>query len=284
MWLEKKDFGMKMKTQRFVPWFGSNTENASQVGDMLRGCRFVGIPFGGGMCEVPFIDAKQISVNDAHRHIVNLCRVVANDELRARLAKDADAQPYQPDVLAFAQGAARQCEPDLRNDPDYFAALWYFVAVWMGRGGNAGTASEFNGALPVRWNANGGGSNRRYRTAIEALDDWGETFRRCEFVCMDGMEFIARFPDTDGNGLYVDAPWPDAGDEYRHRFTESQQRDLADCLTRFQTARVVVRFGENPLIRELYREEAGWIWRPLTSRNQANDVKPEFLIVRNVTP
>ena len=273
---------MSKKTQRLVQWFGANTENAPAVGKLLSGCRFVGIPFGGGMSEVPFIGAKQILVGDLHRHIINLCAVVANDDLRAALTRDAGEMPYHPDILKLAQQQASSfCGEPPFERPDYDAALAYFVCVWMGRGGKAGTDGEFTGGLPIRWNANGGGSNQRYRTAIEALDARGQAFRRCEFVCMDGLEFVRRIRNLDqqDDGLYVDPPWPGLGDGYRHKFSESDQRELARLLSSFRRPTVVVRFGEHPLIRELY-PEADWTWMPLESRTQANERKAEFLIVR----
>lgn len=268
------------KSERLLPWFGSNSENAAEAGSMLRGCRWVGIPFAGGMSEVPFIDAKQILANDLHWHVVNLCQCLADGPTREWIANEANNLPYHPLVLEDAQRIATTFSSGCAM-PNRQAALWYFVAVWMGRGGKAGTAAEFDGELPIRWNANGGGSNRRYRTAIEALDAWGVAFRRCEFVCLDWRAFLAKCHDEFGHGLFIDAPWPDAGEEYRHRFGDDDQRGLAETLLGFQCAREVVRFGEHPLIRELYRETDGWVWHPLTSRNQANRVKPEFLIVRN---
>lgn len=283
----------KRKSDRLLPWFGSCTENAANVGKALEGCKFVGIPFAGGMSEVPFITAKQILANDRHRMAINLCTVIQNDAKRQWLIEQADAMPYHPDILETAQRKAKefaaQIEAGEHVKSDHEAALAYFVCCWMGRGGNAGTVDELKGSLPIRWNANGGGSNRRYRTAIEALDEWGETFRRCEFTCMDGLEFIDRRDertgklslDVDETGVYVDAPWPDAGDGYLHGFTEDQQRRLATALAGFANARVVVRFGEHPLIRRLYLESDGWVWHPMESRNQANDIKPEFLIIKN---
>jgi site-specific DNA-adenine methylase len=242
------------------------------------------IPFCGGCSEVPWIDAKQILCNDLHRHIINLCAVVANDEFRAKLIKDADEMPYHPDILGLAQKQAA-CYSSFGSEPfatpNYDAALSYFVAVWMGRGGKAGTASEFNGNLPIRWNSSGGGSNRRYRTAIEALDSWGEAFRRCEFTCMDAFEFLSKCQDEPLHGVYVDVNWPDLGDGYLHSLDEAGQRRLASRLNLFCRARVVVRFGEHPLIRELYPDSV-WTWRPMASRNQANDVNAEFLITKNL--
>lgn len=263
------------RTKRLVQWFGANTEHSAKPGQLLHGCRFVGVPFAGGMSEVPYITAKQILVNDLHRHVINLCRVVADDRLRAELIQRCDVLPYHPDVLKLAQETCDRLPPTWA--PVVRMATAYFICVWMGRGGNAGTDGEFSGNLPIRWNASGGGSNRRYRTAIEALDEWGKAFRRCEFVCMDAFDFLDRFQDREGHGLFVDAPWPDRGEEYTHKFSEVDQRQLHGMLWAFEHARIVVRYGEHPLIRELY-ETSIWTWIPLESRTQANERKPEYLI------
>lgn len=265
------------KSRRLVQWFGANTENADGPNRLLEGCRFVGIPFAGGMSEVPFITAKQILVNDLHRHVINLCRVVANDTMQAELIQRCDAKPYHPDALKRAQETASHLQPTWAATPDLTAAVNYFICVWMGRGGRAGTSGEFRGALPIRWDANGGGSNRRYRTAIEALDGWSEAFRRCEFTCIDAFDFFGKWKDIDGHGLFVDAPWPGLGDDYTHRLDEAGQRRLADVLHGFSHTHIVVRYGEHPLVRELYPTDR-WQWLPMESRTQANKRQPEFLI------
>ncbi len=86
--------------------------------------------------------------------------------------------------------------------------------------------------------------------------------------------------DGDGHGLYVDAPWLDAGDDYRHAFTPEQQARLAEMLARLRRARVVVRYGDHPLIRELYPPPR-WTWLEQSSRNQRNGVTEEVLLVNN---
>ncbi len=181
------------KSKRLVQWYGANTENASGPSRLLEGCRFVGIPFAGGMSEVPFITARQILANDLHRHVINLCRVVADPQMRAELIHQCEALPYHPDALKRSQDGGWLSPNKWSSGPDLFDAVSYFVCVWMGRGGKAGTSGEFRGALPIRWNANGGGSNQRYRTAIEALDEWGLAFRRCEFTCMDAFDFFDKW-------------------------------------------------------------------------------------------
>jgi site-specific DNA-adenine methylase len=270
---------MKPKQTRLIQNFGANTEHAEDVGRLLYGLSFVAIPFGGGMTEVPHIAAKQLLVNDGHSHVVNLCRVIQDDSMRAWLIAEADLRPFHPSALFESQCRSAKGPAMI---PDRGAALDYFICVWMGRGGDALTTGELTGALPVRWNANGGGSNKRYRTAIEGLESWGRAFRRCEFTSLDALEFVATFcvrSDRTDSGIYCDPPWPDAGEEYAVGFTDEQQRDLALRLSLIQNARVVVRFGEHPLIRALYPSDT-WTWHEFESRDQANQRKPEFLITR----
>ncbi len=83
--------------------------------------------------------------------------------------------------------------------------------------------------------------------------------------------------DFDRHGLFVDAPWPGAGDDYTHVLDEAGQRRLAKVLHGFTHTKIVVRYGEHPLIRELYPEDR-WEWLPMESRTQANKRKHEFLI------
>ena len=268
----------KARSGRLVQWFGANTENANLAGRLLDGCEFVAIPFAGGMSEVPYLTARQVLCNDRHRHVINLCQVVADEAGRAWLASEADKVPFHPDVLATAQKKAAAWEWD--TGPSAEAALWFFLASWMNRGGKTGTDAEFRGGLAIRRDGDGGGSNQRFRTAIATLEDFCQAFRRCEFTCEDAFLFIDNLKDKQGSGLYVDGPWPATGDSYVHKFVEQDQRKLAASLARFKHVRVVVRFGVHPLIEELYDRKA-WYWRMAESRTQANKRAPEVYLLRN---
>jgi len=158
----------------------------------------------------------------------------------------------------------------------------YFCCSWMSRHGETGKDSEFTTGQSFRWNANGGDSAKHYWSAVASINAWRRVLRRANFVCMDAFDFLAKCKDEPKNGIYVDAPWPDDGDDYKHKFTELQQRRLAARLGEFKQARVVVRFGEHPLIRELYPEPL-WTWKLATSRTQGNNAKAEALIVNQAT-
>jgi DNA adenine methylase len=268
------DTGPTMKITALAPWFGSNRMLGEHVGAELRGCEWVGIPFSGGMAEVPHITARGLLVNDLHRDIINLARCTRDDESRQWLKEQADARVFHPDELAAAQEA---CKSGSRFDRQ--RALDYFVAVWMGRSGKAGTDEEFKGNLSARFTASGGGSAKRYRSAVESLEAWGHTLKRCEFSTLDFREFLGECHDRPKHGIYCDPPFPGAGEAYRHKFSERDHRDLAKLLNKFQRARVVVRYYADPLVAELYPRDR-WTWRELRGRDQANNAgKPEVLLI-----
>ena len=94
-----------------APWFGSNRLLAGVVGQALDGCEWVGVPFAGGMAELLQIGARTMAVNDLHRHVVNLARVMADERLGPRLYRVLRRQVFHPDVLAEAQATAAAAEP-----------------------------------------------------------------------------------------------------------------------------------------------------------------------------
>jgi site-specific DNA-adenine methylase len=97
---------------------------------------------------------------------------------------------------------------------------------------------------------------------------------------MDAFEFIDSVKDNEGVGLYMDPPWPDLGGSYRHKFSDDDQKRLADRLSVFDQTKIVLRFGDHPLIRSLYTVEAGWEWREATGRTQGNSKQQEVYISR----
>ena len=274
-----------MKIKTIAPWFGSNRMLARRVGETLGKLAWCGVPFCGGMPELPHIQARGGVANDLHRHVINLARCIADAELKAEMVQYLDGMLFHPDELKNAQSICELREMGLFIDagtrggnaqPHWAAA--YFTACWMGRGGHAGRRGEFNQSLAMRWTASGGGSAKRFQSAVESLEAWHQCLKRWEFSCLDAFEFIDSVKDRDGHGLYVDAPWPDAGDDYEHRFGEAQQRRLAGRLGSFKCCRVVIRYGDHPLIRELY-PQTQWRWIEQTSRDQKNGSVSEVLIV-----
>jgi len=275
-----------MKVTTLAPWFGSIRTLAHTVGEALDGCRWVGVPFAGGMSELAHIDAPSIVVNDIHRHVMNLAAVTATTRGFRNLCLGLSRLPFHPDVLAYAQKACEEMERGgwtfdvAANELSERWALNYFIASLMGRSGKAGTEDEFKGNLSVRWNANGGDSNTRYRSAVQSLRAWHRIMRHCNFATIDVFDFLAKVQDIEGHGVYCDPPFPDCGVKYRHKFSDDDHRKMALALAEFRRALVVCRFYDHPLIRELY-PETQWRWQHFTGRKQSNADAPEVLLSNN---
>lgn len=272
-----------------APWFGSNRSLAAKVGEQLAGCAWVGVPFAGGMCELSHIAARTIVVGDMHRHVISLARAVADDELRPLLVRRLTRKVFHPDELSYAQSLCREVEGGSFAPPLLDWAEAYFVCCWMARSGIAGTADEFTGRVSLRWNANGGDSNVRYRNAIRSMVAFSRTARRCTFDVIDAFDLLARVEDNEEHGIYCDPPFPDAGKRYRHNSgdTLKDQRAwhtrLRDAVG-FNNTRVVMRYYDHPLIRELYPVGQGWMWLHLSGgKTQHGKDAPEVLIVKNTT-
>lgn len=261
------------KISTLVPWFGGARLTGAEVGRSLEGCKFVTVPFCGGLSELPHISAPTILCNDLHRHVVNLCRVLADPVLGPQLSRRLRRKPFHPETLDAAQALASK---GVLTDPDLDAAEAYFVCAWMGRSGRSGTKGELKGGLALRWGATGGDSALRFSNAVMGLRGWRRILARCSFTCMDWRHFLAKVKDKSGHAVYADPPWPQTGGSYLHG-GDFDHEGLAEVLGGYESARIVVRNLDCDLVRRLYPEPA-WRWRTFAGRNQGNNEVDEALI------
>lgn len=266
-----------MKTKCIAPWFGSNRMLAEHVGKELACCRWVGVPFAGGMSELAHITSPSMVVNDLHSHVINLAAVIRDKESLRALTQMLERTPFHPEELAICQDVASRYS-HMQGRICVSAAYAYFVSQWMGRSGQAGTDSEFKGKLSVRWTSSGGDSNTRYRSATRSLAAWSKIMRRCNFTSIDAIEFLGQCKDQPEHGIYCDPPFVKEGEAYRHKVDVPFHSRLAEKLGTFTAARVVVRYYDHPLVRELYSAER-WDWQELVGRKQSNAEAAEVLIV-----
>lgn len=261
-------------------WFGSNRLLAPTVGQELGRLKWCGVPFAGSMAEVPHIQASSILVNDLHRHVINLARVISIPSGRMALCQRLKRLPFHPDTLARYQHTCRNHNPEEGLCIDLAEA--YFVCCWMSRASKAGTVDEFKSGLSTRWKANGGSSVARYHSAIRGLAAFAKCFRRCAFETLDAFAFIDRCEDSKDHGIYCDPPFPGVGRKYLHNAGKNEDAELAwhtqlfDAVERFERTRVVCRFYRHPLIERLYH---GWTWRELEGRKQTNEAAAEVLVM-----
>lgn len=280
------------KISALASWFGGNRVAGETVGKVLGRLKWCGVGFMGGAPELRHIDTAAGVANDLHRHVINLARVVADPDRFAEMRRLLEDALFHPDVLFTAQRRCIEREEAMRPSmfgearempeaPDLYWARDYFIACWMGRGGHAGRDWEFSQGLSVRFTSSGGDSVTRFRSAIDSLPAWHEILkRRWNFTTYDIFEFIRRVADEPGHGLYLDPPWPDAGREYTHKFTDAMQRKHRAWVEVFANVRVVMRYGDHPLIRELYSGK-WWRWIEQTTTNQEGNEVREVLIVND---
>jgi DNA adenine methylase len=274
-----------------VPNYGSNRLLAGAVGEALAGCAWVGIPFCGGLAELPAITARTVVANDLHGHVVNLAKVAGDRKLGPDLYRRLRRLAFHPKTLAEAQEYCRGREKcwdtgvlSLKRqltEPCIEWAVAYFTCAWMARNGTALAGGEFKAPLSVRWNAGGGDSPVRFRNAAKGLLTWRRILARCTFTCLDAFEFLEKCKDEPGTGIYCDPPFPGPGDKYKFGFA-GKHGALAKRLALFKRARVVCRFYDVPLVRRLYMEGDGWKWLPQVGRKASNALAPEVLIVNRV--
>jgi hypothetical protein len=262
-----------MKTKSALSYFGSDSEVAAELGTMFDHCRHVTIAMVGGASIIPHLKARAIVANDLHGHVINFYRVLSGtpwaEDLRDSLdlIRRCERTLSHPAELELAQA-------ELHSE-NRVARAWAFWAMcWLGRKGKGGTKHQ--GGLPsVRRTASGGTNASRIRAAADDLYAWARHFERCEWESLCFRQLLPKVADDPSCGLYVDAPWDGAGKLYLHSFKEPDHVDLAGLLERFTETTVVVRYGDTPLIRKLYRN-----WRIIeaSSRDQCNAVKGELWI------
>ena len=164
---------------------------------------------------------------------------------------------------------------------DHLRAWAFWASCWIGRKGQGGTAKQ--GGMPsVRRTASGGTNASRIKAAASDLRTWAQHFERCEWQQVCFRELLPKVADKRGCGLYCDPPWPGAGADYLHAFSDQDHRDLAMMLLRFKQASVVIRYGDAPIIRELYPPELGWSIQEASARTQANKQRGEIWITKNL--
>lgn len=270
-----------------APWFGSARLLGPAVGQLLKGADWVGIPFAGSMSEIPYIRARTVVINDVHKGVITLARVISDETLGPKLYRRLRRHALHPDDLAESQSICRKmeqlanCCAALDEETILRWAENMFVASWLARSGSAGTKTEFDAKLSLRWAAGGGDSAVRFQNAIRSINAWRRSLRRASFSSIDAFAFLDKCKDLPQHAIYCDQPFPGGpGDKYKHHFTLQQTKRLSGELLRFSQARVVSRFYDHPIVRDLY-PETEWTWHHLSGRKQTNEVAPEVLLVRN---
>lgn len=261
-----------MNTQSLLPWYGADASAAADIAELLKPAKHVTIPFCGGLGILKHLSARSVLANDKCEMAINFYKVF-NSQLQERLI-----ELCQHTLCHFAELR----EANLYRKPDVGTKLdraWaYWTRCWLGIKGKGGT-KDVGKTGSIRRNAGGGDNASRIISAAEDLNEWAPLIKKCEFEWKDFRPIIEAGHDKEECGFYIDAPWVKEGMKYEEPFTEKDHRDLAALLHRFQKAIVVIRYGDDPLLRELYGEDH-WVWIEGESRTQARKARNEFWICR----
>lgn len=262
-----------MKTRTALPWFGSDASLSAELASYLDACDHVTIVQVGGAGILQHIKAKGIVANDLHRRAVDFYLVASG-----QLGGASQRELVDRCKRTLSHPAAIDAAVALREGADIVDRAWSLWAeCWIGRKGKGGTKSQ-GGKPSVRRRANGGNNATRIVSAADDLQDWAAHFKRCEWTCEGFRECLDKVADDPTCGMYLDAPWVSAGKSYLHSYTEQDHRDQADCLRRFEQSPILVRYGDEALIHELYPVSDGWHWHSVESRTQAGTAIPEVWI------
>lgn len=251
-----------MTITALIPYFGGKRELAPRIVEEItaRGVpAFFAEPFAGSMAvSLAMPPVRTHVVNDRHGDVVNLARVLASDDgatLVERLRRTLFAEPTYRDALELLEDAGA----------GPFRRAWAFaVASWMGPNGSP---QDDAGRFCVRWGPGGGDPATRWRAASEAIDGFRDRLRRFTITNRDAFDVLASIQDANGAAIYVDPPYLLAtrgAGTYIHDFTDhgggifgGQEDDhdrLAAAVARFERARIVVSYYDDPRLDELYPE------------------------------
>lgn len=274
-----------MKVGSIAPWFGGKRTLAPAIVAQLGKHTQYFEPFCGSMAVLLAKPRSQKeTVNDLHGDLINLARVIQNENAAPVLYERLERTIMSEGVLRSAQAVLEDESGRETVDDEAIEypgavsplmierAYWYFVASWMGRNGTAGT-TRLDYQIAVRWTKNGGSPTVRWFNAVESLPAWHIRLRNVVIVRRDAFKIVDRFEDVRETSIYADPPYAyetrssydnKAGGKgwYLHEFehqsdllgSDDHQR-LATALRAYQHARIVVSAYDCPRYRELYD---GW--------------------------
>lgn len=207
-------------------------------------CGSMAVLFAKKPCELE-------TVNDLHGDLINLARVVRDDELGLklyeRLARTLCCEGF------FRESKKRWLDKEeafVVDSPDIDRAYDYFVVSWLGMNGVSGT-ERVNYQFALRWCVGGGQGAKRWSSVIESMPAWHKRLRNVLIIQRDGLGVIGNIKDERHTVIYNDPPYFEKSDKYVHDFTAADHKELADSLGRFERARVIVSYYDDEFWRRI---------------------------------
>lgn len=284
-----------MQINSILPYFGGKRTMAPTIVNELGPHHSFFDPMCGSLATLfAKPPSRNENVNDLHGDLVNLALVLQSEQLSDKLYRRAQRTLCSEGLLAVARETLTNGEePEVDDNSDFGLAVerayWFFVASWLGRNGTAGTTRpSYN--LAVRWTPGGGAPATRFQSAVESIPEWHQRLQKVTITSRDCFAFLDKIADDEGTAIYCDPPYHPSSrvnGSYLHDFEEHHHDILAEALSRFKKARVVVSYYDCDAVRELYLRGP---WRFVThsrqkhlhaasGRGERKKTAPEVLIV-----
>lgn len=240
----------EMKITALAPWFGGKRTLAPRIVAELGQHSAYWDPFCGGMSVLlAKPECSHETVNDLHGDLINLARVIANEDSAVKLYTDLSR------ILFDEQRREDSLEALTRESDPAARALHWFIVQWFGRNGFSGTVGSDKSSFAVRWTPNGGHGGQRFASAVDSIPAWHRRLRRVTILSRDAFDVIWKIDDHPKVVIYCDPPYVVKAAKYQHDFLDTDHQRLAFALSRFKHARVVVSYYAHPSLADLYR---GW--------------------------
>jgi DNA adenine methylase len=239
-----------MKIKAILPYFGGKRKLAGRIVEALGDHKSYWEPFCGSMA---VLFAKQPcemeTVNDLHGDLINMAKVVRDEELGFKLYERLCKTLYCENL--FREAKEKWTETKVNGEIDIDRAYWFFVTSWMGLNGVSGT-ERCNYQFALRWSRGGGQGATRWQSVVSSMPAWHKRLRSVVIINRDGFGVLDNIKDGEDTAIYCDPPYFEKSDKYVHDFEGEDHERLADSLKRFSKARVVVSYYDCPQVRAMY--------------------------------
>jgi DNA adenine methylase len=249
-----------MKITSLLAYYGSKRTLAPTIVKLMGVHKAYWEPFCGSMAVLFAKPQCTIeTVNDLYGDLINLAKVVQDEELGVRLYGKLSRTLCSEQFFEEAKSRWFEAEEPYVA-PDIDRAYNFFVASWMGINGVSGT-ERCNYKFALRWCVGGGHGAVRWRSVVSSIPAWHRRLQNVLIINRDAFDIILNIKDEPGTVIYCDPPYFTKSNKYIHDFKDetlfsiSGHQRLAKLLRRFERAKVIVSYYEHTDLKGLY---AGW--------------------------
>lgn len=247
-----------MRYTALAPWFGGKRTLAPRIVAELGPHRTYWEPFCGSLAVLlakPRCSTE--TVNDLHRDLINLARVIRHQDLGPKLYRRLRRVLVCQTLLEEARGDLHGSDLDADPLPNVDRAEAFFVNSWLSMSGTAGTHEAFGTRRGIarRFSSLGGAPGIRFAAAVRSIPAWRNRMSQVMILNDDGLTLCEKIEDRSGTVIYADPPYLVKGGSYLHDFDSEDHARLAEVLRRFRRTRVVVSYYAHERLADLY---PGW--------------------------